>query len=62
VTSGGDSVAASTAYIAAFFILLPIPVAVLTLVAVPTLAATLATTAPNQAEQRQSSHHGEAQF
>jgi hypothetical protein len=62
VTSGRESVAATTSYIAALFILLPILFVVLTLAAVPAVAATLATTATNQAEQRQSSHHGEAQF
>jgi hypothetical protein len=62
VTSGRDLVATTAAYIAALFILLPIPVAILTLLTVPTVPTTLATTATNQAEQWQASHQGEAQF
>jgi hypothetical protein len=56
------SVAATTSYIAALFILLPVPLVVLTLAAVPAVAAALATTATDKAEQRQSSYHGEALF
>jgi hypothetical protein len=54
VTSGRGLVA--TASTVVFLILLPIPVAASALTAI------LTTAASNQAEQRQSSHRGEAQF